>query len=226
MDGLKKNPGEGKCETESMRREDDRRNNELVEIGHFYAEKGNSYSAEIEAALRENGVKIQNKTPSHMLFVPRLIQSPELEELTEGEVIWNSIDDSISVIYYLQLSFPKSRSTCSRVLQWYIQRQTRKMTFLPRGVTLKVIYPGASDRELTLRMECKVTYQTLRKKTRMLLFQLNDIVESEYKTVRAILAGDFPEDLREELMTEIVLTLSELGVECPEVIRYGKSAGI
>ena len=83
-----------------MRREDDRRNNELVKIGHFYVEKGNLYSAEIEAALKENRVKIQNRTPSHALFVPRLIQSPELEELTGGEVIWNSIDDSISVIYY------------------------------------------------------------------------------------------------------------------------------
>ena len=189
-------------------------------------EKGNLYSAEIEAALKENRVKIQNRTPSHALFVPRLIQSPELEELTGGEVIWNSIDDSISVIYYIRLSVQKSRNTHSRVLQWYIQRQSPKMTFLPRGVKLKVTYPGASDGELTLRMDCKVTYQTLRKKTRMLLFQLNDIVESEYETVRAILAGDFPKELREELMTEIALTLSELGVECPEVIQDGKSAGI
>ena len=209
-----------------MRREDDRRNNELVEIGHFYVEKGNLYSAEIEAALKENRVKIQNRTPSHALFVPRLIQSPELEELTGGEVIWNSIDDSISVIYSIRLSIQKSRNTHSRVLQWYIQRQSQKMTFLPRGVKLRVTYPGAADGELTLRMDCKVTYQTLRKKTRMLLFQLNDIVESEYETVRAILAGDFPKELREELMTEIALTLSELGVECPEVIQDGKSAGI
>ena len=100
------------------------------------------------------------------------------------------------------------------------------MTFLPRGVKLRVTYPGASDGELTLRMDCKVTYQTLRKKTRMLLFQLNDIVESEYETVRAILAGDFPKELREELMTEIALTLSELGVKCPEVIQDGESTGI
>ena len=60
----------------------------------------------------------------------------------------------------------------------------------------------------------------------MLLFLINDIVESEYKTVKAILSGDIPDDIREELMTEIGLTLSELGVECPEVIRYGENAGI
>ena len=210
-----------------MRKEDDRRdNNELVEICRHYVKKGDLYSAEIEAALKENKVKIQKKTPVHILFVPRLIQCSEPEDRTGGEIIWNTIDDSISVIYSVQLFFSKGRSTYSRVLQWYIQRRAGNLSFLPKGVALRVIYPGASDSEVKLRMDCKVTYQTLRKKTRMLLFLINDIVESEYKTVKAILSGDIPDDIREELMTEIGLTLSELGVECPEVIRYGENAGI
>ena len=210
-------------------------NNKLIEVSRLQREKGITYSDEIEAVLFENDLEIQEKSPVHMLFsfrnkrfCSRGFAGGERfcsRGFAGGEIIWNSIDDSISVIYSFRL-FSGDDGSYSRVLHWYIQKRLKKPEILPKGVSLCVIYPGTADWELKLRLDCKVTFRTLRKKTGMLLFLLDDIVENEYKTVDAILTGDIPDNIRTELLTEIRLTLSELDEKCPEVIQNGENTGI
>lgn len=182
-------------------------NYKLKRVSQLYFEKGIAMGNTIQAILNKYELRINYVMPSSIQFVPWPVRNPHITENLDGFISWNSMTDSIVVKYVLHR---ENSARYNRCLKWYLLKLNQLYQKDFRNSHAYFIYPTENSTDIILQAQCTLVEANEEKKIRMLLFQLNAIIDEEGDNILSILSGDIPAEFKKELLEEISIIFSEM----------------
>lgn len=184
----------------------------LKKITNQYFEKGVEMKRIIKNTLVKNNIEVLTESPTSIHFIPWPIRTADLSLKMSGDIYWNPINDLIIIQYHFRPSYDANIKTYSRCLRWYLLRWNEHRSKAMKSNGLRFIYPGEAKEGITLQASRRINIGNIEKKIRMLLLQLNDTMEEESDAITDILSGNLPTEFKQDILDEIIKTLSEMYV--------------
>ena len=163
----------------------------------------------IQSILQKNKIYVCNVTPISIRFIPWSTHNHQMDQCISGLLSWNSVTKTLFISYHVLLPF-KGMHDYLRILKWYLLKWNEEHIRYSRQLSIRFIYPGKNASEIILQASRKTTSASMEKTIRMILLQLNDIIEKEADTILDIIDGDYPNDLKQFILDEVEIVLSEL----------------
>lgn len=183
----------------------------------------------IEELFSKYHIPIVSVTPIAITFIPCYMKEKNILSDALGNITWNPISSRITVRFILifkEYSIFKDtgdfknhnvsedhnekRASYSRFLKWYLLQWNEKRSDGLRSDNLQFVYPGDAASEVILQTSRRVSTKTIAKTIRAVLFQLSEAADQEIHVIDAILRGRYPPLIKQEMLSEIDLALSEI----------------
>ena len=166
----------------------------------------------LQSTLKKNNIKIRSITPVSILFTPWPTGNPQTDQNITGSLSWNPLNRTVTITYHIELPYKTLPGDYSRVLKWYLLKRNEEHSCCFRHLNTGFLYPGEDGSGITLKGSRKTSAAGIGETVEMILLQLHDILETEAGPITGILSGNPPDSLKQYLLNEIKITLSELNL--------------
>lgn len=190
--------------------------NDIQTISSIYMEHGKHVLSAIGRVLDKYQISVSKTTPAGIDFVPWSLIDPDIKCSLRGNLTYNTIDSYVTIRYVIAFTESKLYSSYSRFLKWYLLKWSEERKKIMKKKNIVFLYPGNTGSEIILQASQKISQKDLDKPIKDLIFDLDDIINDEARTINDILKGDFPDSLKKDLLREIDITLAEMGQNQPE----------
>lgn len=179
----------------------------IKELSKSYSDKGDAMGKAIQSLLKGYELPIIHFSPTSIQFIPWPVNNSQITKDLDGFVFWNPMTSLVEIQYVLHQAVSVSYKRC---LKWHFMKLNEQYLKEFRKTNVHFIYPVENSTDVILQAQCNISENNIEKKIRMLLLQLNDIIEEEGDTIISILAGNPPDKFKKEMLEEIAMILSEM----------------